>query len=313
MKRSIFSATLQTSKHRKATTSDCSDDDLEDIADEEAYLNFLERGADDKLKDTNDKWNKVHVELRKSLEKAGTLDRFGISHLSLWTDLIIEGRVSGVDEEPDWSKHLDVVKIQPVPKRLVGVEKVKGTNDLLAALIMQQEIHREEERHKEKIQWEKEENRRQLEEKTRVEERKAEREHQQMMQSMFMSVFSSNFHSFSSTKASVSNVINPSTDSTGPSVQDSTDESCQETSGRAGQLSPHEMSHPQSKPPTYHQTKYNSWSPSSCSSCSNCPSSPFETQNETVNQWNNITFTQWYEQQLSAFVMSDTSPNTMES
>ena len=116
---------LQTSKHRKVASFDGSDDDddLDDIADEEAYMNFLANGTDDKLKDTNDNWNKVHVELRKSLEKAGTLDRYGIPHLSLWTDLIIEGRVSGVGEEPDWSKHLDIVKVQPVPKRLSGMEK----------------------------------------------------------------------------------------------------------------------------------------------------------------------------------------------
>lgn len=133
-----------------------------------------------------------------------------------------------------------------------------------------------------------------------------------MVQSMFMSVLSSNFRSSSSvqTKASVSNVSNPST---GRSVQDSKDESCKETSGLAGQSSSHEISYSQCSPPTYHQLKYNSLSPSSCSSCSNCPSSPFETQNESVNQCNNITFTQWFEQQLSAFEVIHMSQNTMES
>ena len=42
---------------------------IDDIADEEAYMNFLENGTDDKLKDTNVNWNKVHVEFRKVWKK----------------------------------------------------------------------------------------------------------------------------------------------------------------------------------------------------------------------------------------------------
>jgi hypothetical protein len=296
---------LQTSKHRKVASLDGSDDDddLDDIADEEAYMNFLANGTDDKLKDTNDNWNKVHVELRKSLEKARTLDRYGIPHLSLWTDLIIEGRVSGVGEEPDWSKHLDIVKVQPVPKRLSGMEKGKGTNDLLATIMMQQEIHREEEWRKEQLQREKEESRRQMEEKARIEERKSDKEHQQMMQSMFMSVLSSNIRSPTLTQTQdVPNIFNPCS-STGPSVHaKSKDESCKENCGLAGQFSPHEISYLNSSPASYHQLKYNKWSPSSCSSCSDSPSSPSETQKQSANpQWNDFNFTQWFEQQLSAF------------
>ncbi|XP_028394592.1 uncharacterized protein LOC114518802 [Dendronephthya gigantea] len=238
VKRSILPGGLQTSKHKKVVSSECSDDDLDDIADEEAYMNFLANGPEDKLKDTNDRWNKVHVELRKTLEKAGTLDRYGIPHLSLWTDLIIDGRVSGVSEEPDWSKHLDIVQVQPVPKRLSGIERAKGPSDVLAAIMMQHEFHREEERRKEQLQREKEENRRQMEEKARFEERKAEREHQKMMQSMLMSVLTSNAQSptFTRTENSVSNMFKSCTPN-GMSVQvESKDELSKENIGLAGLL-----------------------------------------------------------------------------
>ena len=46
------------------------------------------------------------------------------------------------DEEPDWIKYLDIVKVQPVSKRFTGIEKAKGTNDLLATIILQQENQR---------------------------------------------------------------------------------------------------------------------------------------------------------------------------
>ena len=46
----------------------------------------------------------------------------------------------------------DIVKVQPVPKQFSGIEKVKGTNDLLATIMLQQEIRREEEWHKEQLQ-----------------------------------------------------------------------------------------------------------------------------------------------------------------
>ena len=180
----------------------CSDDELDDIADEEAYMEFIATGTSEKLKDTNDNWNSIHVQLRKGLEKAGTLDRYRIPHLSLWTDLIIEGKVTGINEEPDWNKYVDIVKVQPVPKRFSGIEKVKGTNDLLATIMLQ-------ERHKEHLQREKDESRREMEEKPRNEERKIDKLHQQMMQSMLMSVLSCNTHSptLAQTDSGIANIL----------------------------------------------------------------------------------------------------------
>ena len=290
---------LQQSKHRRQSSDyTCSDDEL----DEEIYMDFLATGTNEKLKDVNDNWNSIHVQLRKSLEKAGTLDRYGIPHLSLWTDLIVEGRVSGVNEEPEWNKHLDIVKVPPVPKRLSGIEKVKGTHDLLTTIMLQQEIRREEEWRKEQLQREKEESRRQIEEKARNEERKIDKQHQQMMQSMLMSVLSCNSRSSTLTQTD-SNSIPCS--STGPSaypLQSNIEVRSKEECGLAGQFTPHYLN---SNPATYHQLKYNNWSPPSCSSCSNSPSSPFETQKQaTMSDFN---FTQWFEEQLSAFEKRETS------
>lgn len=77
--------------------------DLGDDYDEEVYEKFIQGSVTD-TKSENNKWNEVHIDLRKKLEKAGTLNRFGVVHLSLWTDLIMNGIVSGSEEEPDWSK-----------------------------------------------------------------------------------------------------------------------------------------------------------------------------------------------------------------
>ena len=290
------------SKHRRGQSNDhvCSDDELDDIADEEAYMEFLATGTNEKLKDTNDNWNSVHVQLRKSLERAGTLDRYGIPHLSLWTDLIVEGRVSGVNEEPDWNKHLDIVKVQPVPKRLSGIEKVKGTNDLLATIMLQQELRREEEWHKEQLQREKDESRREMEKKARSEERKIDKQHQQMMQSMLMSVLSCNTCSPTLAQTGSDNILCSSTGSAvhpHTNVEARSNQEC----GLAGQLACH-YDYLNSNPATYHQLKYNNWSPSSCSSCSNSASSPFETQKQTAkSDWKDFNFSEWFEEQLSAF------------
>jgi hypothetical protein len=278
-----------------------SDDEIDDIADEEAYMEFLATGSNEKLKDTNDNWNSIHVQLRKSLEKSGTLDRYGIPHLSLWTDLVIEGKVSGVNEEPDWDKYLDIVKVQPVPKRLSGIEKVKGTNDLLATIMLQQEIRREEEWCKEQLQREKDESRREMGEKARNEERKVDKQHQQMMQSMFMSVLSCNTRLPALAQTDSDNILcSPTGSAVRPhsNVEARSKEECR----LAGQLNPPYLN---SNPATYHQLKYNNWSPPSCSSCSNSLNSPnnsFETQKQaTCSDWNDFNFSEWFEEQLIAF------------
>ena len=58
-----------------------------------------------------------------------------------------------------------------------------------------------------------------------------------------------------------------------------------------------------SNPATYHQLKYNNWSPSSCSSCSNSASSPLETQKQTTkSEWKE---SEWSEEQLSALIVTN--------
>lgn len=93
--------------------------------------------------------NEVHIELRKTLEKLGTLDRFSVVHLSLWTDLIVNGTVSGVDEEPDWSKYRHITSVDPLPKRgarLFTPRMPASSQDMITTLMFQQEARQEEER-----------------------------------------------------------------------------------------------------------------------------------------------------------------------
>ena len=145
-------------------------------------------------------------------------------------------------------------------------------------MMMQQEIHREEQRKKELSLRHEEEKRRQLDEKIRMEERKADREHQQLMQSMFMSVMSSSFRSPHQTNANVSNASPFRTPSplVGCSVTQS-NRSPGTNSESAGQS--HAISYPVN-PVGYHELKYNNWSPSSCSTCSNSPETSSQTNND---------------------------------
>ena len=100
----------------------------------------------------NNEWNEVHIDLRKKLEKTGTLNRFGVVHLSLWTDLIMNGIVSGSEEEPDWSKYRHITSVDPLPKWGSGLSVSRmGTSssqDTITSLL-QQEARRDEERKQE--------------------------------------------------------------------------------------------------------------------------------------------------------------------
>ena len=79
-------------KAKRKKTFPSTDSDSGD-SDEAAFQKFLKGQGEGKLKSSNDSWNACHLELRKTLEQAGTLDRYGIKHLSLWTDLIRDGTV----------------------------------------------------------------------------------------------------------------------------------------------------------------------------------------------------------------------------
>lgn len=63
----------------------------------------------------NDLWNDVHCALVRDLEKKGILNRYGVKHLKLWTDQIIEGKSAGVGEEPKWENYIDQVGVPPKP------------------------------------------------------------------------------------------------------------------------------------------------------------------------------------------------------
>ena len=69
-------------KRRK--TFPLADSDSGASDDEAAYQKFLKGKGEGKLKPGNSNWNTCHMELRKTLEQAGTLDRYGIKHLCLY-------------------------------------------------------------------------------------------------------------------------------------------------------------------------------------------------------------------------------------
>ena len=65
-----------------------------------------------KLKsDENDIWNNVHCSLVRDLEKKGILNRCGVKHLKLWTDEIINGKSTGIGDEPIWQNFIDQVGV----------------------------------------------------------------------------------------------------------------------------------------------------------------------------------------------------------
>lgn len=143
-------------RHCVTVGSDDDDDDKE--FDDEAFNKFQNTSSAGKpaLKDNNAQWNKSHIDLRKSLEETGQLSRFGVKHLSLWTDLIQKGEVSGPKEEPDWSKHKHIIDIEPMPRhsvykgqasRLGAASTGSGSGsmtDLLTTMLLKQEMRREE-------------------------------------------------------------------------------------------------------------------------------------------------------------------------
>ena len=100
-------------KASKRIKTDIGNDDYDD----EVYEKFMQGSTCADSKNENAKWNEVHIELWKKLENIGTLDHFGVVHLSLWTDLIVNGTVSGVDEEPDWSRYRHIISVDPLPAK----------------------------------------------------------------------------------------------------------------------------------------------------------------------------------------------------
>jgi hypothetical protein len=51
--------------------------------------------------------------LVRDLERKGILWRYAVKHLKLWTDMIVDGKLSDVGEEPERSEHLEEIIVPP--------------------------------------------------------------------------------------------------------------------------------------------------------------------------------------------------------
>ena len=58
----------------------------------------MQRGEN--TQEQNELWNEIHVNLVRDLESKGLLWRYGVKQVKLWTDMIMDGKCSGVGEEP---------------------------------------------------------------------------------------------------------------------------------------------------------------------------------------------------------------------
>ncbi|KAK3699693.1 hypothetical protein QZH41_014667, partial [Actinostola sp. cb2023] len=89
----------------------------------------------------NELWNDIHCSLVRDLEKKGAVGRYGVKHLKLWTDLIVEGKSTGIGDEPSWEKHLEQIGVPPKSPRdsvrKASPNSVSSTDDLLKAMIVQ--------------------------------------------------------------------------------------------------------------------------------------------------------------------------------
>jgi len=97
-------------------------------------------------KSNNDTWNDVHCELVRDLEKKGTIVRYSVRHLKLWTDLIIKGTSAGIGDEPHWEEYVDLIGVPPKKrKEISGVVENhdSSTDELLKAMMIQNQRNTE--------------------------------------------------------------------------------------------------------------------------------------------------------------------------
>ena len=94
------SASTQTTKRKLAISEKITESDFEE-EDDYRYEKFLKAQPlpSESKKKSNGQWNEIHVNLVRNLEKKGTRMRYGTQHLTLWTNMILEGRIS-MEEEP---------------------------------------------------------------------------------------------------------------------------------------------------------------------------------------------------------------------
>ena len=95
-------------------------------------------------KTSNDTWNDVHCDLVRDLEKKGTIVRYSIRHLKLWTDLIVDGKSAGVGDEPNWEEFIDIIGVPPKKRRDKSVGSPEtSTDDFLKAMMIQNQKNTE--------------------------------------------------------------------------------------------------------------------------------------------------------------------------
>lgn len=95
--------------------------------------------AKDSKKSSNDLWNDCHCDLVRDLQKKGTIHRYSVRHLKLWTDHMVEGRSAGSGDEPSWEDFIDIVGVPPKQrgeKKATPSQESSGTSDQLLKTMM---------------------------------------------------------------------------------------------------------------------------------------------------------------------------------
>ena len=106
----------------------------------------MQHGEKSATQEQNELWNEIHVKLVRDLESRGILWRYGVKHLKIWTDMIIDGKCSGVGEEPQWEEHLEQVIIPPKSRKrspllssstTTSSEGVKSDKSIIELMMLQ--------------------------------------------------------------------------------------------------------------------------------------------------------------------------------
>ena len=187
------SASTQTTKRKLAISEKITDSDSEE--DDYRYEKFLKAQPlpSESKKKSNGQWNKIHVNLVRNLEKKGTRMRYGTQHLTLWTNMILEGRIS-MEEEPQWEKYVDQTDVLPM-KNTPGIapfgRRGQPLNELLCTMMYEDRIARREEmirrdeERREKEEFERK-RREEVEQKYRLDREEERRRSEQFQLSMLM-------------------------------------------------------------------------------------------------------------------------------
>lgn len=98
-------------------------------------------GPKEAKKSTNDLWNDIHCDLVMELKKKGTISRYNVRHLKLWTDHTMGQKSAGVGDEPKWEEFIDFVGVPPKQRKEKAAASTSSpensSDQLLRALIIQ--------------------------------------------------------------------------------------------------------------------------------------------------------------------------------